>query len=150
MCLKCIRLPQKSIDLLTCKWNRRRATWGPWTKWNNVQGKCEDVTVSWASFLGKLLPSDQSTVFLSTLLMVREASFGCFFFQVLLGLTIATLCKKRKFKPVRKHWLTLLCWQNFRCQFGIAKAQTSKQQTESSRNCVCIETCIHCSPSLPS
>ena len=38
-----------------------------------VQGKCEDVTVSWGSYLASLLPSDQSAIFLSTLLMVREA-----------------------------------------------------------------------------
>ena len=40
-----------------------------------VQGKCEEVTVSWGSFLWGLFAIDQQDVFLSTLAIVRNLFF---------------------------------------------------------------------------
>ena len=40
------------------------------------QGKCEEVTISWGSFLWGFLARDQQAVFISTLAMVKKP-FPC-------------------------------------------------------------------------
>merc|ERR1712062_648954 len=80
--LECVRRPGGRVDESWCECK---------TGTDLIQGKCEDVSVSWSSFVwSSLLENSHGAIFLSTLILVS------------LGLAILTMGRKRKFSPVRR------------------------------------------------